>query len=85
MQGGKSSSWRRAVLTLAGAAMACSLASAQDQRKSEAALNTVRKNIKELETRLTRDTAKRDEGAKALRAAEVENADAARKLADVRS
>lgn len=85
MQGGKSSSWRRAVLALAGAAVACSLASAQDQRKSEAALNTVRKNIKELETRLTRDTAKRDEGAKALRAAEVENADAARKLADVRA
>jgi septal ring factor EnvC (AmiA/AmiB activator) len=73
------------VLALAGAALAWSLASAQDQRKSEAALNTVRKEIKELETRLTRETARRDEGAKALRAAEVENADATRKLADVRA
>ncbi len=85
MQGGRSSSWQRAVLVLAGAAAAWSLASAQDQRKSEAALNTVRKEIKELETRLTRETARRDEGAKALRAAEVENADATRKLADVRA
>jgi len=85
MQGGRSSSWQRAVLALAGAALAWSLASAQDQRKSEAALNTVRKEIKELETRLTRETARRDEGAKALRAAEVENADATRKLADVRA
>ena len=85
MQGGRSSSWQRAALVLAGAAVAWSLASAQDQRKSEAALNTVRKEIKELETRLTRETARRDEGAKALRAAEVENADATRKLADVRA
>jgi len=78
-------SWQRVVLVLAGAALAWSLASAQDQRKSEAALTTVRKQIKELETQLTRDTARRDEGAKALRAAEVENADATRKLADVRA
>ena len=85
MQAGRSSSWRRAVLVVAGAAVAWSLASAQDRRKSEAALNTVRKEIKELETRLTRDTARRDEGAKALRAAEVESADATRKLADVRA
>jgi len=85
MQGGRSSLWRRAALVLAGAVLAWSLAIAQDQRKSEAALSTVRKSIKELETRLTRDTAKRDEGAKALRAAEVDNAEAARKLADVRA
>src|SRR5436190_6441251 len=85
MQAGRTSSWRRAVLVLAGAAVAWSLASAQDPRKSEAALNTVRKEIKELETRLTRETARRDEGAKALRAVEVENADATRKLADVRA
>ena len=85
MQGGRCSSWRRAVLVVAGVAVAWSLASAQDQRKSEAALSTVRKEIKDLETRLTRDTARRDEGAKALRAAEVENADATRKLADVRA
>jgi septal ring factor EnvC (AmiA/AmiB activator) len=77
------------VLVLAGAvaawSLAWSLASAQDQRKSEAALSSVRKQIKELETQLTRETARRDEGAKALRAAEVENADATRKLADVRA
>jgi septal ring factor EnvC (AmiA/AmiB activator) len=73
------------VLVIAVAAVAWSLASAQDQRKSEAALNTVRKEIKELETRLTRETARRDDGAKALRAAEVENADATRKLADIRA
>jgi len=85
MQGGRSSSWQRAALVLAGAAVAWSLASAQDQRKSEAALSTVRKQIKELETRLTRETARRDEGAKALREVEVENADATRKLADVRA
>jgi murein hydrolase activator len=77
-------SWRAIALVLA-AALACSLAGAQDQRKSEAALKTVRKEIKDLEARLTRDTARRDEGAKALRAAELESADATRKLADVRA
>ena len=85
MQGGRSATWQRAALALAGAAIAWSLASAQDQRKSEAALSTVRKEIKDLETRLTRETARRDEGAKALRAAEIENTDATRKLADVRA
>ncbi len=85
MQGGRSATWQRAALALAGAAVAWSLASAQDQRKSEAALSTVRKEIKDLETRLTRETARRDEGAKALRAAEIENTDATRKLADVRA
>src|SRR6185295_8118642 len=81
----RSSSWRGIVLVLASAALACSVAGAQDQRKSEAALKTVRKEIKDLEARLTRDTARRDEGAKALRAAELESADATRKLADVRA
>ncbi|MEO8464051.1 MAG: peptidoglycan DD-metalloendopeptidase family protein [Gammaproteobacteria bacterium] len=85
MQGDRFLSWRRVALVLAGAALAWSLASAQDQRKSEAALKTVRKEIKDLETRLTRDSARRDEGAKALRAAEVESAAATRKLADVRA
>src|SRR5512143_1748644 len=85
MRRARSSAWQRLALALAGAALALSLASAQDQRKSEAALNTVRKQIKELETRLTRDTVRRDEGAKALRAVEVENADATRKLADIRA
>src|SRR5512138_1877476 len=73
------------VLVLATATFAWSPGSAQDQRKSEAALKTVRKQIKDLEAQLTRDTARRDEGAKALRAAEVESADATRKLADVRA
>jgi septal ring factor EnvC (AmiA/AmiB activator) len=85
MQGDRASRWHRVVLALAGAALAVSLASAQDPRKSEAALSSVRKQIKELETRLTRDTARRDEGAKALRAAEVESAEATRKLADIRA
>jgi len=82
---GGSSSLRGIVLVLAVAALAWSLAGAQDQRKSEAELKTVRKEIKDLEARLTRDTARRDEGAKALRAAELESADATRKLADVRA
>jgi murein hydrolase activator len=76
---------RRVALALASMALAWSLANAQDPRKSEAALKTVRKEIKDLETRLTRDTARRDEGAKALRSAEVESAEATRKLADVRA
>ena len=86
MAGAQSRSfWRRGVFALAAAALACSLASAQDQKNSEAALKSVRKEIKDLEARLTRDTARRDEGAKALRAAELDSADAARKLADVRA
>jgi septal ring factor EnvC (AmiA/AmiB activator) len=82
---GRLSSWRRLALVLAGVVLTSSLAGAQDQRKSEAALKTVRKEIKELEARLTRDTARRDEGAKALRAAEVASADATRKLTDIRA
>jgi septal ring factor EnvC (AmiA/AmiB activator) len=62
-----------------------SLGVAQDRRESEAALSAVRKEIKALQERVARETARRDEGAKALRAAEVEIAQATRKLADVRS
>jgi murein hydrolase activator len=68
-----------------GAVLALSVASAQDQRKSEAALQAVRKEIKALETRLARETTRRDDGAKALRTAELEIATTSRKLADVRS
>jgi murein hydrolase activator len=77
--------WHRAILGLAAVALVGSPGSAQDQRKSEAQLKTVRKQIKDLEAQLTRDTARRDEGAKALREAETESAQAARKLADVRA
>jgi septal ring factor EnvC (AmiA/AmiB activator) len=76
---------RRFAWALAGLACALSVASAQDPRKSEAALKAVRKEIKELETRLARETARRDDSASALRAAELEIANASRKLADVRS
>jgi septal ring factor EnvC (AmiA/AmiB activator) len=76
---------RRVTCTLAGTVLALSLASAQDQRKNEAALQTVRKEIKALETRLAGETARRDDGAKALRAAELDIAAANRKLADIRS
>jgi septal ring factor EnvC (AmiA/AmiB activator) len=61
------------------------LAPAQDRRESEAALKAVRSQIKEIEARVARESTARDDGAKALRAAEVEMADAARKLAAVRA
>src|SRR5687767_4901133 len=61
-----------------------SLAAAQDRRESEAALTAVRKEIKQLQDRITRETARRDEGSRALREAEVEVAAATRKLAAVR-
>lgn len=76
---------RRIGLVLAGAVLAVSLATAQNARTSEAALQTVRKEIKDLETRLARETARRDDGAQALRAAELAIAAAARKLAGVRT
>ncbi|HVY63437.1 MAG TPA: hypothetical protein VHH11_01295, partial [Gammaproteobacteria bacterium] len=62
----RSPAWRRlrrGLLALASAALVLSLANAQDQRKSEAQLKSVRKEIKELEARLTREAARRDEGA----------------------
>src|SRR5688572_23719915 len=61
-----------------------SLAGAQDRGASEAALTAVRKEIKELQDRIARETTRRDEGSRALRAAEVEVAAATRKLAAVR-
>ena len=61
-----------------------SLGIAQERRESEAALSAVRKEINALQERLARETARRDEGAQALRAAEVEIATATRSLAELR-
>jgi septal ring factor EnvC (AmiA/AmiB activator) len=69
---------------LATAALGWSLAVAQDRRESEAALSAVRKEIKELQQRVARETTRRDERARDLRAAEVEIAAATQKLAAVR-
>ena len=71
---------------LVAAALICAhSAPAQDRGDSEAALEKVRKEIKEVEARVAREQASRDAGARALRSAEVGIADAARKLAEVRS
>jgi murein hydrolase activator len=80
---------RRRLAALSGAALVAvvlgwSLGLAQDRRESEAALSAVRKDIKELQARIARETTRRDEGTRALRAAEVEIAAATRKLAEVR-
>ena len=80
--------WRR-LRGFGGAALVVgvlgwSLAVAQDRRESEAALSAVRKEIKELTTRIARETTRRDEGARALRAAETDMAAATRKLAEAR-
>lgn len=58
---------------------------AQERRESEAALSAVRKEIKELQDRIARETTRRDEGTRALRAAEVEIAAASRKLGELRA
>ena len=71
-------------LALATAALGSSLVLAQDRRESQAKLESVRKEIKELEARMAREAARRDDGAQALRAAELESAAATRKLAQVR-
>jgi septal ring factor EnvC (AmiA/AmiB activator) len=68
----------------AAAALVGSAGIAQDRRDSEAALAAVRKEIKELQDRVTREATRRDAGARALRAAETESAAAARQLADIR-
>jgi septal ring factor EnvC (AmiA/AmiB activator) len=69
---------------LAVAALALPLAVAQDKRASEAELSAVRKEIKQLEVKITRETTRRDDGARALRTAEVAIAAATRKLDEVR-
>jgi murein hydrolase activator len=81
--------YRRRLARLIGVAVATavvgwSLGVAQDRRESEAALTAVRKEIKALQDRVARETTRRDEGTRALRAAEVEIAAATRKLAEVR-
>ena len=83
-------SGRRRLARLGGVAVATvvlgwSLGIAQERRESEAALSAVRKEIKALQERLARETTRRDEGAQALRAAEVEIATATRTLAELRS
>jgi septal ring factor EnvC (AmiA/AmiB activator) len=76
---------RRGAAALAAVAFGWSLGQAQDRRESEAALSAVRKDIKELQERIARETTRRDESTRALRAAEVEIATATRGLAEVRS
>jgi septal ring factor EnvC (AmiA/AmiB activator) len=80
---------RRRLARLGGAALSIlalgSTLLAQDDAQSEAALAAVRKEIRELQARIARETARRDEGAQALRAAEVEIAAAARKLGELRA
>jgi septal ring factor EnvC (AmiA/AmiB activator) len=71
-------------LALATTSLVSSLALAQDRRESQAKLDAVRKEIKALEVRMAREATRRDDGAKALRAAELEIAAATRKLAQVR-
>jgi septal ring factor EnvC (AmiA/AmiB activator) len=71
-------------LALASAALVGSLALAQDRRESQAKLDAVRNEIEELTARIARETTRRDDGAKALRTAELAIAAATRKLAEVR-
>jgi septal ring factor EnvC (AmiA/AmiB activator) len=72
-------------LALALYVAALSPSAAQDRRESEAALKAVRSQIKDIERRVARETTARDDGAKALRAAELTIAAATRKLAAVRA
>ena len=66
------------------AVLGSTLVLAQDRRESEAELSAVRKEIKALQDRIARETTRRDDGARELRAAEVAIAAATRKLAEVR-
>jgi len=74
---------RLGAAVVVAALLGWSLAAAQDRRQSEAELSAVRKEIKALQERITRETTRRDEGTRALRASEVEIAAATRKLAEV--
>jgi septal ring factor EnvC (AmiA/AmiB activator) len=74
---------RLGAAAVVAALLGWSLAVAQDRRESEAELSAVRKEIKALQERVARETTRRDEGARALRASEVEIAAATRKLAEV--
>jgi murein hydrolase activator len=67
------------------AALGATLGLAQSARERDAQLQAVRKEIKALEVRVASQSAQRDEGARALRAAELDAAAEAHKLQDVRS
>jgi len=67
------------------AALGAALAGAQTARERDAQLQAVRKEIKALESRIASQTAQRDERARELRAAELDAATEARKLADLRA
>ena len=81
-------SGRRGLFRLGAAAVIASLlggslAVGQGRRESEAELSAVRKEIQALQERIARETTRRDAGARALRASEVEIAAKMRKLAEV--
>jgi murein hydrolase activator len=67
------------------ASLGAALGFAQSARERDAQLQAVRKEIKALETRVASQTAQRDESERALRAAELDTAAEARKLADLRA
>lgn len=71
-------------LVVATVALGGSLGLAQDRRESEAALAAVRKEIRQLQQQIARETTQRDENTGALRAAEVKIAAAALELAELR-
>jgi septal ring factor EnvC (AmiA/AmiB activator) len=72
-------------LALAAGLLAGALALAQSVAERDAQLQAVRKKIEALEGRLAGQVAKRDENAKTLRAAELEVAEGARKLEQIRA
>jgi len=74
---------RLGAAVVVAALLGWSLAAAQDRRQSEAELSAVRKEIKALQEKVARETTRRDEGTRALRASEVEIAAATHKLAEV--
>jgi murein hydrolase activator len=79
--------WRRTVsrgLALAAGVLAGAAVVAQSAGERDAQLQVVRKKLEALEGRLAGQVAKRDESARALRAAELEAAAGARKLEEIR-
>jgi septal ring factor EnvC (AmiA/AmiB activator) len=72
-------------LALAAGVLAGAIALAQSVAEREAQLQAVRKKIEAIEGRLAGQVAKRDDDAKALRAVELEAADGARKLEQIRA
>jgi septal ring factor EnvC (AmiA/AmiB activator) len=72
-------------LALAAGVLAAAFAVAQGVAERDAQLQAVRKKLEALEGRLAAQVAKRDENARALRAAELEAATGARKLEEIRT